>query len=120
MTIPNYFVEKDGEIVINFMYEPPPPPEFRLYYDENGNVICYTGEKLEGNYIVVDNDTFAQARHDVRVIDGKVIYNSNITQINKLKPSDTGILTSKEDVTLILDDSNEGQYWNQSTLEIIR
>jgi hypothetical protein len=29
-------------------------PEFRLYYDDKGNVICYSCEKLEGNYIVID------------------------------------------------------------------
>ena len=29
-------------------------PEFRLYYDESGKVICYTCEKLPGNYIVID------------------------------------------------------------------
>jgi hypothetical protein len=36
------------------------PPEFRLYYDEKGNVICYTCEKLEGNYVIIDAQTFAE------------------------------------------------------------
>jgi hypothetical protein len=48
------------------------PPEFRLYYDEHGAVVCYTGDKsITGNYIVIDALTFAQARPDVRVINGK-------------------------------------------------
>ena len=39
------------------VWEPPKlePPEFRLYYDDTGAVICYTGDKsIEGNYIVID------------------------------------------------------------------
>ena len=30
------------------------PPEFRLYYDDTGRVICYTCEKLPGKYIVIE------------------------------------------------------------------
>ena len=44
-----------------FIYEAPKiiPPEFRLYYDEKGNVITYTCEKLEGNYLDV-NQAYSQ------------------------------------------------------------
>jgi hypothetical protein len=110
-----------GDLIINFVYEPPPPPEFRLYYDDNGNVLFYTGEKPEGNYIVVDKQTFAEARPDVKVINGVIILNSNITQIYKLKPTTEGTLTYVDDVSLILDSTDvEGTYWQFDMKELIR
>ena len=118
MTDKEYVTFKNGEFIINFMYEPPPPPEFRLYYDSNGNVLFYTGEKIEGdNYIVVDAKTFAEARVDLKVIDGNIVYNSSLTQIFKVKPSESGTLTSNEDVTLILhsNENSDGQFWNITT-----
>jgi hypothetical protein len=111
----------NGDLIIDFVYEPPPPPEFRLYYDERGNVLFYTGEKPEGNYIVIDTQTFAEARTDVRVIDGVIRHNSSITQVYKLKPTTEGTLTHVDDVSLILeDDDSEGTYWNFNVKELIR
>ena len=112
----------DGQMVVDFKYEPPPPPEFRLYYDNNGNVLFYTGEKPEGNYIVIDTATFAAGRMDCKVIDGEIIYSSNITQIYKLKPNDKGTYTYKNDVALVIDKRSkvEGQYWDLSLLQLIK
>jgi hypothetical protein len=110
----------NGDLVIDFIYEPPPPPEFRLYYDDKGNVLFYTGEKPEGNYIVIDTQTFAEARTDVRVIDGVIRHNSTITQVYKLKPTTEGTLTHADDVSLILEDDDEGVYWNFDVKELIK
>jgi len=110
----------NGDLIIDFVFEPPPPPEFRLYYDNKGNVLFYTGEKPEGNYIVVDTQTFAEARMDVRVIDGVIRHNSTITQVYKLKPTTEGTLTHVDDVSLILEDDNEGVYWNFDVKELIK
>jgi len=111
----------NGDLIINFVYEPPPPPEFRLYYDNNGNVLFYTGDKPEGKYIVIDNQTFAEARPDIKVINGVIIHNSNITQIYKLKPTTEGTLTYIDDVSLILEDNDvEGTYWQYDVKELIR
>jgi hypothetical protein len=43
--------------------------EFRLYYDEHGNVISYSMEDLPGNYIAIDRVTFEQTRFDIKVKD---------------------------------------------------
>lgn len=111
----------DGDLIIDFIYEPPPPPEFRLYYDERGNVLFYTGEKPEGNYIVIDTQTFVEARTDLRVIDNIIRHNSSITQVYKLKPTTEGTLTHIDDVSLILeDDASEGTYWDFNVKELIR
>jgi hypothetical protein len=94
-------------------------PEFRLYYDELGSIICYSGDKFEGNYIVVDAQTFAEGRYDLRVIDGKVIKNSTHATIVRLTPSDTGTLCATEDLSVIVaeEDEVEKQYWKLTVYE---
>ena len=88
-------------------------PEFRLYHDDRGNVICYTCEKLEGEYIVVDNLTFAEARPDVKVIDGRLIKADSGAVISKLVKGSIGVLCEIEDVSIITD--IPGQYWKLKT-----
>lgn len=91
-------------------------PEFRLYYDEKGNVVSYTCEKLIGKYIVIDALTFAEARPDVKVIDGKVVRNQFGSVISRLYPDDlNGILCEKEDVSVISSHHN-GQFWKLKTV----
>ena len=41
-------------------------------FDDKGKVICYSGQELEGNYIIIDAATYAEGRPDIRVIDGKI------------------------------------------------
>ncbi len=88
-------------------------PEFRLYHDERGNVLFYTCEKPEGNYIVIDALTYAEARPDVRVLDGRVIRDSINTMYARLHRSTTGTLCEVEDVSIITE--NDGQYWSLKT-----
>ena len=77
-------------------------PEFRLYYDDKGAVICYTGDKsIQGNYIVVDAMTFAEARPDIRVIDGKISRAQPNAVVYKLMPDEDGIMCARDDVSII-------------------
>lgn len=87
-------------------------PEFRLYYDEKGNVVCYTCEQLEGIYVVIDAQMFAEGRPDLRVVDGKVINPSHVSVTAKLIPDTQGVNCAKEDISIITDDSDvELQKW---------
>ena len=88
--------------------------EFRLYYDDNGKCLCYTCENLEGNYIVIDGDTYHQCRPDVYVIDGKIVKRSEMTVIHKLKPSTKGVTCSSDDILMI---ATEGTAWELTTNE---
>lgn len=92
---------------VTFNYIPPPPVEFRLYYDESGKVITYSCEKLEGQYILVDAQTFAEARPDVRVVNGKIVSAISRLIISKLKPSDNGTATTAEDISIIADENTK-------------
>lgn len=96
------------------------PPEFRLYYDEKGKVVTYTCEKLEGNYIVIDALTFAQARPDVRVIDGRISTVQPTMIITKLMPDDNGTLCAEEDVSIVVQPNHAGkiQKWNLNIYEL--
>jgi hypothetical protein len=86
------------------------PPEFRLYYDEKGKVICYTCEKLDGNYIIIDALTYAEGRPDIRVIDGKIVKVATNVVITKLVPdTNEGKWCVKEDVSIITDSSYKGE-----------
>jgi hypothetical protein len=77
-------------------------PEFRLYYDDNGKVICYTGDKsIEGNYIVIDALTFAEGRPDVRVIDGKLSRAQPNAVVYKLMPHEDGIMCAMDDISIV-------------------
>ena len=76
--------------------------ELRLYYDNDGYVICYASEDRPGKYLVIDATTYAQARPDVRVVDGKVVLpNSIVTQ--KIVPNVAGDLyCAADDVSIIM------------------
>jgi len=89
------------------------PPEFRLYYDDKGKVITYTCEKIEGNYIVIDALMFAQARPDVRVVDGKLSTVSSSMVISRLvQDTNEGVRCAKEDMSILVDDDYEGDVVN--------
>lgn len=89
--------------------------EFRVYYDDDGKILFYTCEKLAGKYLIIDSSTFAQARPDLRVIDGKLSSINPKGIISKLKPSQdkTGQPCAKEDISIIVDDTDvyEKIYW---------
>ena len=95
-------------------------PEFRLYYDEKGKVVCYTCEKIAGNFIVVDASTFAQARPDVRVVDGKITTVSANAVVSKLMPCDSGKECAKQDITIVVNKEFKGevQNWKMVTYEL--
>ena len=100
-------------------------PEFRLYYNKDGSVKCYTCEQLEGDHIVIDAGVFAEARPDIKVIDGVISRNRPSAVVQKYKPSTSGILTSIDDISILIDetklkkqDAKRVQHWELQTHEI--
>ena len=82
------------------------PPEFRLYYDDKGKIVTYTCEKLPGNYIVIDAKTYAEARHDLRIIDGKISTVQPNAVVYKLMPNELeGIMCASEDISIVVDNN---------------
>ena len=95
-------------------------PEFRLYYNETGRVVCYTCEKLEGKYIVIDAATFAQSRPDLRVIDGRISVVNPGSVVSKLTQSDIGTSCAAEDISILVDEDYTGDIttWELLTYEL--
>ena len=113
-------IQQDDEVII--FWEAPKiiPPEFRLYYDEEtGKVITYSCEKLEGKYLVIDAMTFAQARPDIRVINGKISTASNHAIVSKLMPNPSrGQLCEREDISIVATDGPDTIRWKLNTYEL--
>lgn len=94
-----------------------PDIEFRLYYDEQGKVITYTSENLSGNYLVITKEQYNEARNDVLVKDGKIIYTHKTTHIMKYtKNLARGIQTSKYDINVITE--NDSIFYEYIAYEI--
>jgi hypothetical protein len=103
------------------IWEAPPiiKPEFRLYYDERGNVLFYTCEKPEGKYVVIDASTFAQGRPDIKVVDGKVSMSISGSVVSKLIHDDNGTSCASEDLSIIVDSSYTNiTKWKLKTYEL--
>jgi len=122
MTV-RYVKDKNADFIL--VWEPPVlvPPEFRLYYDDKGNVVAYVGDKSghikDGNYIVIDKQTFAEARHDIKVIDGKISTAKADAVVYKLMPSNEGITCYSEDVSIVVDKSfDDTMKWKLTIYEL--
>jgi hypothetical protein len=96
--------------------KPEIPLEFRVYHDDEGNIICYSMEDIPGNYIVTDQHTFNQFRTDLKVLDGKLIKITHSASW-KLVPSDCGdYACDASDITLIVpQDHTNKKYWKVET-----
>lgn len=88
--------------------------EYRLYYEpENGAPLFYSMQDEPGIYIVIDHQTYTEARHDVYVEDGKLKRINHIPW-GKLVPSDTGQSTHPNDITII-SDAEDSVKWKMKT-----
>ena len=91
-------------------------PEFRLYYDTRGSVLFYTCEKPDGDYIVIDSLAFAEARPDIKVVDGRIVREGSSTISSRLHLATDGTLCEAEDVSIITEAG--GQYWKLKTVSL--
>ena len=102
------------------LWEPGPmtKTEYRLYYDESGRVLFYTGEKPEGNYLVIDSATYAECRADLRVVDGRLSTVPRGRVVSRLVPGISGTPCAKEDISIVVGSDNEITYWELKTYEL--
>ena len=87
-------------------------PEFRLYYNEDGSIICYSCEKLKGNYIVIDAQTYAECRQDVTIVDGKLEIVKPLVLVQKLVESKQGTRCAIDDINIVVSDDYNGETTN--------
>lgn len=87
-------------------------PVYRLYHDDRGQVLFYSMEDLAGQWIAVDAVAFAQARHDVQVINGSVIDVPKKAMVTKLRPSDSGTCCDPRDICLVVTPDQPHVRWS--------
>lgn len=93
--------------------------EFKLYYDAGGKVITYTTDDLPGDYIVITQEQYTEARPDVLVKNNKIVYTHLQRYVFKLEKNTEGVATSKYDINIISMEP-DSQYWKQQSYDISR
>lgn len=84
----------------------PDPVFFRLYYNDQGFPVAYSMEDIPGNFIEIDQATYARSSYHVRVVDGKLV-NIEYKQVyGKLQPSNTGTSCHPQDVSVVVNTPN--------------
>lgn len=92
----------------------PPPVFFRLYYNELGEPLFYSMEDLPGNYIEIDQPTYARQSYDVRVVNGKLHIIDRSKNIARLKPSIYGTSCHPGDVCIVVSEDRPNTKWKKS------
>lgn len=94
-----------------------PQVYYRLYYDDQGQVVEYSQEDKPGNYIDITPELFRD-QPPARVVDGKIqlIETAQITK--KLSPGkDRGTACHPQDVCVIVDSTRDHVKWSKKTYE---
>jgi len=100
---------------------PPPPTEYRVYYNPDGSIITYTMQAIPGDYITITPDQYAQGRHDAKVLDGQLVFTHRKHQVFKLERNSTdGYKVSKYDVCIPASDGEEHNLLTTRVYEIVK
>lgn len=87
--------------------------EYKVYYDNSGNIITYTTEKLEGNYLVITWQEYIECRFDAKIINSKLVKLNPKKTISKFTKSSSGTKCSSYDINILVDDDDDGYiYWD--------
>ena len=93
------------------------PVEFRLYHDDQGCPLFYSMEDLPGSWISVDAVTYAQARHDIRVVGDSFVELPKQRAVRKLRPSQHGQPCDPRDICMIVSDTQPHVKWELSNVQ---
>ena len=98
---------------------PEPKPIFhRLYYNDDGSIVCYTMEDLPGKYIEIDQATYSRGLLNIRVVNEKIVEIVPPTMVKKLKPLGTGTACDPQNICVIVSCSEPHQNWSIKTNEV--
>ena len=89
---------------------PPKPTVYKVYYNQDGSIITYTTEDLEGMFIEVTHEQYLMARHDAIVLHGKLQFTHLHTTVFKMTPSPDGEYRVCVGNMMILADDDDEDY----------
>jgi hypothetical protein len=76
--------------------------EYRLYYNKTtGEPLQYTTNVLQGDFVNITKQEYAESRYDVVVVKEKLVKINSIDQWTKLVPSKDGISTREDNVMIV-------------------
>jgi|APSaa5957512622_1039677.scaffolds.fasta_scaffold18213_4 hypothetical protein len=90
---------------------PPVKYEYRVYYDELGDIKYYSTEKHKSkySYIVIDQKAYRAGNYSLVVRNGKLVKLGETNRTQKLIPQEIGIMCYIDDVSIIV--KKNGQPW---------
>lgn len=88
------------------------PVVYRLYHDDQGRPLFYSMEGLAGTWIEVDATTYAQARHDIRVVGNSFIELPKRSPVVKLRPSAEGQPCDPRDICIVVPHTQPHVKWS--------
>jgi hypothetical protein len=86
--------------------------EYRLYYNDLGEVLFYSTEGHPGNYIVITKQVYDEGRYDNTVVDGVLVPPAQYIY-QKLIPNEFGTTTITSDVSIV----GSEQHWKLKRYE---
>jgi hypothetical protein len=92
-------------------------PLRRLYYNDLGEPLFYATEDLPGNYIDIDQETFARSSSQVRVRNGQIVSTATHRTTRKLVPAEYGVACDLRDVCVVVDTEQTHTNWTIKTYE---
>ena len=81
----------------------PQPIFYRLYYNDDGTLICYSMEDLPGNYIDIDQETYSRSPGNIKVVAGKLIEIILANTVTQMQPNlDNGLPCDPRDICVVV------------------
>ena len=81
-----------------------PNPGYRAYHDGKGNVICFSQEYLDHEFVIADEHTYHESRPDLyRVVDGKLVRKEQFYQNRNQLRTGTTYATLSGDMQFAVD-----------------
>ena len=83
---------------------------YKLYYNKKtGKPLQYSTENLDGDFIVINKQQYAESRYDSIVVNGKLTTINEAVQWAKLIPSTEGTACAVDNVMIV--DNNSQSKW---------
>ena len=87
---------------------------YKLYYDKNtGKPLFYSMDEVDGDFMVVDKETYVEARYDV-YIENDILIKKVFKDISKLTQHGSETTCHADDISII---SDNGTNWSLRTYD---